>query len=312
MLDSLAAFHPGMKTWLFIVDEPAAGIDYSFFEPAEIIFVNGSIVEGFGDMLSRYNIIELNTAVRPHIIQYLAQQDPSIEKLLYLDPDLCIYGELEHAIQTLDTAELLITPHFIEPVPIDGKSPFENLALNYGTFNMGFFGLRPRTENMQAFLRWWQRRTSLFGHIDPANGYFTDQIWFNLAPVFFDKVETCKHPGYNMAAWNLHERFIEYYEPGGRIFLKNGQPLVAYHFSSWNYNNPAVLSGVYNRYSFNDRPDLVRLYKDYRQKLSDNRMESMQTNNCSLPYYRNIDRRSKMKKALTPGVNMMRNIWRKI
>jgi hypothetical protein len=312
MFDSLRKFHPEIQTFLFIVDEPAEGIDYSFFLPAEVIFVNGAIAEGFNDMLARYNIIELNTAVRPHIIQYMAKQYPQVEKLLYVDPDIFIYGSLEDALKRLDHCELLITPHFLKPVPLDGMVPFENLALNYGTFNMGFFGLKPHSANMQSFLKWWQRRTSLFGHIDPANGYFTDQIWFNLAPIFFQNVEAYRHSGYNMAAWNLHERVIDKYADDGNILLENGEQLVAYHFSSWNYNEPETLSRVYNRYSFENRPDLVRLYEDYRRLLKANRMDELQTFSCTLPYYRNIARRSRVKQALSPGVNLMRYIWRKI
>ncbi len=309
---SLAVHHPEIRNFLFIVDNPDDSIDYSFLEPSQVIFLNNTIAKGFGEMLARYDILELNTAVRPYIFHYLHEKHPEAQKILYLDPDVVVYGKLDEAIEILDSHDILITPHFLTPLPIDGYKPFENLALNYGTYNMGFFGLRMGTANTGKFLDWWTERTTLFGHIDPANGYFTDQIWFNLAPVFFEKVHTFMHPGYNMAAWNLHERYISSYTDNGGVMLRSGHPLIIYHFSSWNYRFPDELSRVYTRFGFEKRPDLVKLYRDYYEILKTNKIELFQDLACTLPFNKKTVKRSRVKKVLTPGVNLMRTIWRKI
>jgi hypothetical protein len=311
MLDSLGQYHPEIKSLLFIVDHPAPGIDYTFFKPSEVRFIDEKVVEGFDQLLARYNIIELNTAVRPQVFQYV-RENYQPDTILYLDPDIRLYSRMDEALDKLKEAEILVTPHFISPLPIDGKVPFENLALNYGTYNMGFFGIRSGSQNVSSFLDWWRQRTTLFGHIDPSNGYFTDQIWFNLVPIFFKNVHSLLHPGYNMAAWNLHERKIASYEEDGRITLTSGNNLVLYHFSSWNYNEPLRLSSVYNRFDFQSRPDLVNLYRDYHLALRDNWMEAFMNISCTLPYYRVTDTRSPVKKMLAPGVNLMRQLWRRI
>ena len=312
MYQSLEKHHPEIKTFIFLADSPDDRIDYTFFAPAETIVVDEKIVEGFTELVSRYTVIELNTAIRPFIIQYLHQEYPDAGKIYYLDPDLFMYDRLDVTDAILAEEDIVITPHFLQPVPIDSHVPFENLALNYGTYNMGFFALNPLTANTQSFLHWWGERTTRFGHIDPANGYFTDQIWFNLVPVFFNKVHTLKHPGYNMAAWNLHERYIKTYDDNGKILLSSGDRLVNYHFSSWNFKFPDQLSPYYDRFSFENRPDLVKLYQDYRVSLMGNKIEFFDTIPCALPYNKKVVKQSRMKQALMPGVNLMRRIWQKI
>ena len=312
MFQSLEKWHPEMKTFLFLADLPDQRIDYSSFSPAEVLVAGKEMIAGFSEMVDRYTIIELNTAIRPFIIRHLQQRFPECDALIYLDPDLYIYERLDMITGLLKEHDLVITPHFLQPLPIDEFAPFENLALNYGTYNMGFFAMNPQTENINRFLEWWGERTSRFGHVDPANGYFTDQIWFNLVPVFFEKVHSLMHPGFNMAAWNLHERSVASYCENGRIVLSSGHPLVIYHFSSWSFKEPGLLSPYYNRFSFENRPDLIKLYQDYRKSLLENKVEFFEGIPCALPYNRKTVRQSRMKRALMPGVSLMRRLWQKI
>jgi hypothetical protein len=312
ILQSLEKQYPGIQTIIFLVDKQDGRIDYHFFSPAELVVVDETIVEGFGELVQRYSVIELTTSLRPFLIRYIQERFPAVDRLYYIDPDMYVYDRFDMLDKILEKEDIIITPHFLKPIPPDGLVPFENLALNYGTYNVGFFGMNPRTENSRRFLRWWGERTRQFNHVDIANGYFTDQIWFNLVPVFFEKVHTLRHPGYNMAPWNLHERSISAYEENGKIRLATGEPLVIYHFSSWNPSDPGKLSGVYNRFSFDNRPDLVKLYKDYHVALTRNKLDLFREIPCALPYNRKTVKRSRMKKILDPGVDLMRRVWQKI
>ena len=172
--------------------------------------------------------------------------------------------------------------------------------------------MNPKTDNVNNFLDWWGERTKQFSYIDLENGYFTDQIWFNLVPLFFKQVHTLTHPGYNMAVWNLHERQIQSYEEEGKILLNAGDNLVIYHFSSWNFLNPQQLSQEHDRYTFENRPDLKKLYSDYHGELIKNRIDFFYKIPCRLPYNKKIVPRSRLKKILLPGVDLMRRVWKKI
>jgi hypothetical protein len=311
-LQSLQRHHPEIRQFIFLVDKADQRIDYSFLEPAELVVMSESVLPGFDEWVLRYNVIELNCAIRPFIIEYLSKLFPGANRVYYIDPDMVIYDRLDELDRILQKDDIVITPHFFQPIAIDGKWPFENLALTYGNYNLGFLAVNPTTLNCKNFLAWWGERTSRFGQVDPANGYFTDQIWFNLVPLFFENVHILRHPGYNMAGWNLQERSIHSYGDDGKVFLDTGVPLVIYHFSSWNYKEPGILSPYYNRYSFDDRPEMVKLYRDYHQSLLANRIDFFQSIPCALPYNRKEVKRSTVQKILLPGVNLLRKVWQKI
>jgi hypothetical protein len=311
LLGSLEIHHPEIKTFIFLVDELHESIDYSFFNPAEVIVVNDKIIPAFKKLVHRYNVLELNAAVRPFIFQYLATRYPQANRLYYLDPDIYLFERLDYLDKLLETEDLIITPHFLTPVPIDGLTPSENLALNYGTYNLGFLAINPSGNNVKNFLTWWGERTSQFCYIDVANGYFVDQIWFNLVPVLFRKVHILLHPGYNMACWNLHERVISQYLDDGKILLMSGDHLVFYHFSLWSFFRPKELTQKLTRFNFNNRPDLGKLFSDYYGQLQQNRMEEFSKIPCRLSYKRNKGR-SGIKRILLPGVSLMKKVWQKL
>ncbi len=311
LLDSLVIHHPEIKTVIFLVDELQENIDYNFFNPAKVIVVDEKIVTAYKKLVQRYSILELNSAVRPFLFQYLAMQYPLANRLYYLDPDIYVYDRLDYLDKLLETEDILLTPHFLTAIPLDGLTPSENLALNYGTYNLGFLAINPTSENVKNFLIWWGERTSTFGYVDVANGYFVDQIWFNLVPVLFKKVHTLMHPGYNMACWNLHERAISNYGDDGKILLKSGDHLAFYHFSLWSYFRPKELSRKLTRFNFNTRPDLGKLFNDYYLRLQQNRMEYFSKIPCRLSYKKNKGR-SGIQRMLLPGVNLMKRVWQKL
>ncbi len=311
MLDSLHVHHPDVTSLLFLVDEKEGSIDYQSYEPSELIFVNESVVPGFTSMLDRYTVIELNTAVRPFLFQYITDRFNSPSRVYYLDPDMYIYNKMEATDKLLDDHFIILTPHFTEPIPLDGAKPFEDLALIYGVYNAGFLAMNLSHRQSDNFLQWWGERTIQFAYTDTSRGLFTDQIWFNLVPVFFDNVHILKHKGYNMAIWNLHERKIREYEQAGKVSLENDEMLVIYHFSNWNYFEPEILSKGLDRFDFKNRPDLVKLYKDYRDRLRSNDHDRIRKLPCRLPVQQ-PKQRSIVKKALTPGLKILKGMWQKI
>ncbi|MES1221758.1 MAG: hypothetical protein ABUT20_40045, partial [Bacteroidota bacterium] len=282
-IDSLISFNPNIKPYIFLIDKKTQLIDYTFFIPAELIEVSENIVKGYEELVTKYSIVELNTAVKPFIFEFLAEFESEVRRLYYFDPDICIYDSLNLLDKLLDEFDIIITPHFLSPLPIDGLEPFENLALNYGTYNLGFLALNPRTDNTRKFLKWWGERTLKFGYSKVDQGFFVDQLWFNLVPVFFDKICSLKHPGYNMAAWNLHERSIKSYLADGRIKLNSEDYLAFYHFSSYNFSSPEVLSTKYTRYNFDNKPAVKELYGVYHARVFNNQMERFRNIRCGLP-----------------------------
>jgi hypothetical protein len=161
---------------------------------------------------------------------------------------------------------IVLTPHALTPVLFDGKFPGENLFLNHGTFNLGFIGLR-RSAIASRFLHWWSERLATHCVIDLREGFFVDQLWCNLIPVYYPKdVTVVHHLGWNGAYWNLHERTIEL--RGDRFVVNGEEDLFFYHFSSFDANL-IHLSPIPEkaRYSFETRPEIKALYADYKKDM---------------------------------------------
>jgi hypothetical protein len=226
-------------------------------------------VEKILDLAKSYNIVELNTSVKPSYFKYLLKINENIERIYYIDPDIEFYGPLNLLNSYLDEHSILLTPHFFSPIPLDGKIPGENIATNYGMYNLGFLGLNPSFPEVFDMLEWWEERCLKNCYIDVCNGIFVDQLVMNHVPLFFEKVNISKNKGLNMGPWNLHERVLTR-ELDNTFLINSETALLFYHFSSYDVSNPDKISKWYNRHNLKDNSLLERLYKRYSEKVISN------------------------------------------
>jgi lipopolysaccharide biosynthesis glycosyltransferase len=274
--NSLLKHNPSYLFKIGLVDKKNTSIDYAKIS-FEIIEVERIGINAFNDMVKRYSITELNTAVKPAYFQYFFTSELNYSNIIYLDPDILVYESFAELEMELSKSDIIIIPHITKPIN-DNKSQAENDFLNSGLYNLGFLALK-RSEESAAFLDWWADRLTNKAHIDFAKGMFTDQLWINLVPLFFENVEILKHPGYNVAYWNLHERSLTKID--NNFIINSRWPLVFYHFSGYDPLKPEILSKYQDRYSFNDRKDVLQLFTDYRKRLLENYYMDFITHNCA-------------------------------
>jgi hypothetical protein len=253
---SLRDLHPEASRYVLLADQPADELDSGNL--FELIPVEEIGIPDFRSIAFKYDILELNTAVKPSFLKYLFARY-GIEQLIYLDPDIRAYSEFDDVFASLENNSIVVTPHTVMPIE-DSQRPSETDFLLAGVFNLGFIGVNSSSE-ARAFLDWWEKRCLSLGFNDPRNGLFVDQKWTNFLPCFFDKVHILRSPAYNVGYWNLHERVIE--RRGAEYFV-NGHKLVFYHFSGITFNNSGEISKHTNRYTLAARPDLVPLFAEYR------------------------------------------------
>jgi hypothetical protein len=225
----------------------------------------------------KYDILELNTNVKPTFMKYLLKKF-ELEQLIYLDPDIFVYSPLTPVIEALETANVVLTPHITSPLLDDGKRPNEQDYLYNGTYNLGFIGVR-RGEETNRVLSWWERRCLDNGFSEGRTGLFVDQKWMNLAPGLFQGVAILKHPGCNMAYWNLHERILNPTAEGGYV-VNADAPLCFFHFSGIEVTDPAMLSKNTDRFTLTDRPDLQNIFAEYKAAVAKVRNSAAE----SIPY----------------------------
>lgn len=268
LMQSVRKHHPAADRYCVIVDRdqtPAAALHEEFtpLTLAELGLPDGD------DFFFQYNVLELNTAVKPWALETLIRRGYS--KVLYIDPDIVLYRPLKEVIDRLDSGHnLVLTPHLLSPIN-DSYAPSELDIRRCGTYNLGFCAVRMGEEALEI-LHWWQKKLRRDCVVALHAGIFVDQSWMDLSVTLFDGVVVLRHPGYNVAYWNLAQRVISVVDSE---LLVNGQPLVFFHYSGMNPELPQGVSKHQNRLTWKDIPKPVQLlFIDYARRLMDNGFET--------------------------------------
>jgi len=259
LCDSFLAFHPDCKFYVLLVDRLPDAVSLTG-KNFELVLAEELGIPGFDAIAFKYGILELNTNVKPTFLKHLLAK--GVDQLVYFDPDIQIYSALDPIYAALDTSSIVLTPHCTSP---NEERPYsEVLLLASGVYNLGFIAVS-RTAESARFLDWWEQRCLTLGYDERWTGVFVDQKWINLVPCYFDSVLVLKHPGCNMAYWNLHERVIE--KTSGSWVVNGTAPLVFYHFSGISVDGSNRISKHTDQFDLVSRPDLAELFESYRRRL---------------------------------------------
>jgi hypothetical protein len=184
-------------------------------------------IERLRPWIFEHDVVELCTAVKGPMLCRLLDEGAS--RVVYLDPDIAVLGDLAQIETLLSKHDVLLTPHTLQPEE-ERNAVLDNEigSLKHGAYNLGFVAVA-NTGGGRAFARWWRERLLAFCFDDIPGGLFTDQRWCDLAPALFPGVHILRDPGYNVASWNLSHRPVSI-ERDGRI-LAAGVPLRFFHFT---------------------------------------------------------------------------------
>ncbi|MBN1981724.1 MAG: hypothetical protein JW795_09345 [Chitinivibrionales bacterium] len=279
---SIAQYHPNMKIYLFLAD-----VVDGFFNPrqepfTEVIEARSVGIPQFESFAFKYNILELNTAIKPFCFDYLFTRK-EFSQVLYLDPDMKIFSSLDMIFQLLESHLIVLTPHITNPLPSDKKLGREINLIKVGCYNLGFCGIS-RRNGFDRLVGWWKSRLQDECIQAPLSPYGVDQVWMNIIPCFVDTYFILKHPGVNIAYWNLHERTVE---KRGDSFFVNGEPLIIFHYSGFDVRSPQRIS----RYQSSSGSDSCRPLGDllalYQKLLLDNGHVEAKKMPCHYNYFSN-------------------------
>ena len=213
----------------------------------------------------------------------------------------------------MQTHSVVLTPHITSPINLDEHLPQENLFLNYGLYNLGFLGLNAKKQNALKMLDWWEEKTLKLGFNRTAEGLFVDQLWMNYVPIYYTDAVILRSFNYNMAPWNLHERFVTEINDN-KIVLNDKSNLVFYHFSNLSSNRDEI-SRFYKRYDFKKFPLLKKLYDEYFEKLDKQGYSKLK----QIPIYYALYKKkleekkiSALKKVVLYFINILEKIARRV
>ncbi len=260
LMSSLRAASPDVLRIVILVDH----ID-GFFDPAQedfdVVLSEALPIRNSPWFHFKYSVLELSTAVKPFALEYIFEHY-AVDQVLYFDPDIAIYGDLDVLTLPLSESSIILTPHLTAPLT-DARRPTDLDILRSGSYNLGFIGVKACPETAR-FLQWWKARLYDQCVVDLPKGLFVDQRWIDLVPGMFSNVSILRNPGLNVAYWNLAHRTVA---RSPRGYTVNGEPLCFFHFSGFNPEEPHGLSRHQNRFTLDDLGDARELVLAYRNRL---------------------------------------------
>ncbi len=233
-----------------------------------------------------HTVVELCTAVKGAAALHILNQTKA-DKLVYLDPDIGVFDNLDSLAVMLDKNSVLITPH--QTAPATSKSGIieeEICSLKHGVYNFGFFAVK-NDENGLRFLNWWNERLMQFCYDDIANGLFTDQKWGDMIPALFEFAKIVRDPVYNVATWNLATRKITGNEKDG--WKVNGKPLAFYHFTGFDSGAHRIMLARHGK----EGDPVWNLSLMYERMINDMGQDKLGQTAFKYAFYENGDKISK-------------------
>jgi hypothetical protein len=259
---SLADAGTGFDLRVLVVDRRTPRLEQAAREAGlHVTFAEDLQLPDRERLFYKYDIVELNTALKPTFLKLTFAE--GYDHVVYLDPDIRVFAPLAPVLQALANADIVLTPHALAPA-MDGLRPSDVDFLRTGAYNLGFIALKASGQ-AAALLDWWESRCLGMGFNDPAFGVFVDQKWIDLVPCYFASVHVLRHPGCNVAYWNLHEREVSH--EGAAGYRVGGEPLVFFHFSGVVPADPRILSRHQTRHQLQAGSVLQALVQDYCRTL---------------------------------------------
>ncbi|MBW4418865.1 MAG: hypothetical protein KME13_06500 [Myxacorys californica WJT36-NPBG1] len=273
LAETLAEHQPEIKLYVLLADRVDQYFD-PVLEPFELIQLEDLADQPtIQKMCFYYTPFELCCALRGALHEYIFEKTSALS-WLFFDSDIMICHSLETLFQELSSVSLLLSPHCRCPVDLQNVVPHETNFLRSGLSNAGFLGLR-RTKETHRFIQWFKERLTYYcfndqGLGDPR-GLFVDQLWLNLALLYFQDRTFVQHAGANIGHWNLWEKTLDLNESGKVVV--DQEPLLFVHFSGWNIAEPERISVYSPMYQGRADELWIKLAEGYREKLLKNGYE---------------------------------------
>lgn len=263
LMQSVRDAHPDAARFIVLADSyrEFPSVDMA----AEPVFCDEIGIGPISNMKLWYTVIEFNTAIKPFVFNWLFSCH-NFGEVVYLDPDILVFRPLTEVVEGLKSHNIVLTPHIMRPLQ-DGGEPSDLTIMKSGVYNLGFLGVR-NDPHGRSLIDWWSERCFLHCRIDIADNMFTDQRWMDLAPVFVPNPLILRHPGYNVAYWNLAHRELR--RTADNAWLVNGEPLVFFHFSGIDPHDPGVFSKHQNRFTADTLGPAAALCDLYRERVLQN------------------------------------------
>jgi hypothetical protein len=182
----------------------------------------------------------------------------NFDTAILVDGDTYSYNSFDDLQGSCENHSMVVIPHITKPLPEDNKFPQNRIISLSGNYNAGIVGT---SKKALEFISWWKYQTALYPITRSDMGLVNEQGWLRFAGDFDDNTKIFRHPGYNVAYWNIKQRNV-YIE--NDILKIDNENLCIVHYSGLKLETlPEHMSVFQNRYTL-DKSDVVyKLFKDY-------------------------------------------------
>lgn len=201
--------------------------------------------------------IEYFFTCTPVLPLFVLANEPAASAVTYVDCDMLVFHPLDELWEEIGESSIAIVPHRFPPA-LRGLE-------RWGVFNVGWLTFL-RDANASACLDWWRDRCLEWCYDKLEEGRFADQKYLDDWPERFSGVRVIRHPGVNLAPWNLAGHRLAWADD--RIMV-DGQPLLVFHFHGLKQRARTLFDPQLLRYDV--EPDEVlseRIYGPYLCKLT--------------------------------------------
>ncbi len=266
LMRSAQTHMPDVARFIILADSRRAFSDLELC--ATLLNCDDLQIEHVENMKAWYTVIEFNTAIKPYAFTHFFER-AGFDEVCYIDPDILLFSPMTEVFDALRDHSCVLTPHMMHPLQ-DGREPSDLTIMKSGIYNLGFLGLRNDGDG-RRLAKWWSDRCFLHCRVDIAGNMFTDQRWMDLAPAFVERPFILRHPGYNIAYWNLVHREVT--RARGGQWRVNGERLVFFHFSGIAPDKPGQFSKHQNRFNSDNLGIVNELCELYRNLVLENRWQ---------------------------------------
>ncbi|MBV8574703.1 MAG: hypothetical protein JOZ58_06635, partial [Acetobacteraceae bacterium] len=257
--------HPEFAAFLLVADGDP--VDALHYPEGTVVLLDEIGLHNASWYAAKFRAPEFVNGLKPAFLRYLAG---FADRTVYMDSDIAVFSRLHELVDALDSADLVLIPHMLEPLPSPERfwiHPNRADIFNSGLINAGCLAIRLR--NCQAFLESWHEANFAIGAFFGPAGYQTDQQNLNWALITVPNVQVLRETRYNVAYWNLHDRNLRVVSDpdGAQHFEVDGKPLGFFHFSGYDLNDRFRLSRHDGRHSVYDAPAVAGILNWYSNQI---------------------------------------------
>jgi hypothetical protein len=226
----------------------------------EIVCVTPQQLEAFEPRLAKArpgrSLVEYYFTCGPALIEYVFSLDPAIDLLTYLDADLFFFSDPEPVFDELGDGSVGLVPNRFAYAK-------EKMVLS-GLYNVGFNMFRRDAQGL-ACLHWWKESCIEWCYDFVQGDRYADQKYLYEFPGRFPGVKVIRHPGADLAPWNLAGHVLG--SRDGRVEV-DGKPLIFFHFSEFREITPWLFNTNLGKVGLRLRPFLKRnIFLPYLREL---------------------------------------------